>query len=141
MAMWVGPYTWTGIGPFDFQKSRILLYFGYFLLGALAGNTGSGKSVFSDKFTKQWPLWIACCLLVYTLLTIIPKPLTQMVENGKIPSLVYWQIYYAIYVLSCTFSCVAFLRRPSKPWYIRPKPGGIPFPPTPTAFTWCITFL
>lgn len=109
MAMWLGPYTWTGIGPFDFQESRILLYSGYFILGALAGNTTSGEGIFSNKFIKQWPLWIAVCLLMYTLLTVIPGPLTQMVEHGKLPSLAGWQIYYAIYVLSCTFSCIAFL--------------------------------
>jgi len=103
MAMWLGPYTWTGIGPFDFQKSRILLYFGYFVLGALIGDT------FSNTFIKQWPLWIAGCLLMYTLLTVIPTPLRQMVEQGKIPSLAGWLIYYTIYVLSCTFSCVAFV--------------------------------
>jgi len=103
MVMWLGPYTWTGIGPFDFQKSRILLYFGYFVLGALIGDT------FSNTFIKQWPLWIAGCLLMYTLLTVIPTPLRQMVEQGKIPSLAGWLIYYTIYVLSCTFSCVAFV--------------------------------
>ena len=103
MVMWLGPYTWTGIGPFDFQKSRILLYFGYFVLGALIGDT------FSTTFIKQWPLWIAGCLLMYTLLTVIPTPLRQMVEQGKIPSLAGWLIYYTIYVLSCTFSCVAFV--------------------------------
>jgi len=117
MAMWLGPYTWTGIGPFDFQKSRILLYFGYFVLGALIGDT------FSNTFIKQWPLWIAGCLLMYTLLTVIPTPLRQMVEQGKIPSLAGWLIYYTIYVLSCTFSCVAFvstfkaLIRSSKTWW------------------------
>lgn len=109
MAMWLGPYTWTGIGPFDFQESRMLLYFGYFISGALAGNTTSGEGIFSNKFIKQWPLWIAACLLMYTLLTVIPGPLTQMVKHGKLPSLAGWQIYYAIYVLSCTFSCIAFL--------------------------------
>jgi len=103
IAMWLGPYTWTGIGPFDFQKSRILLYFGYFVLGALIGDN------FSNQFIKQWPLWIASCLLMYTLLTIIPTPLRQMVEQGKIPSLTGWLIYYTIYVLSCTFSSVAFV--------------------------------
>lgn len=109
MAMCLGPYTWTGIGPFDFQKSRVLLYFGYFVLGALAGNTTSGEGVFSNRFIKRWPLWIATCLLMYTLLTVIPRPLKQMVDNGQIPSLAGWLIYYTIYVLSCTFSCIAFL--------------------------------
>lgn len=109
MAMWLGPYTWTGIGPFDFQKSRILLYFAYFILGALAGNATSGEDIFSGKFTKQWPLWIAGCLLMYTILTLIPTPLRQMVENGKIPLLAGWLIYYTVYVLSCTFSCIAFV--------------------------------
>lgn len=109
MALWLGPYTWTGIGPFDFQKSRILLYFGYFVLGALAGNTTAKEGIFSNKFIKQWPLWTAGCLLMYTLLTIIPGSLEQMVNKGKIPSIAGWLIYYTIYVLSCTFSCIAFI--------------------------------
>jgi len=109
MACWLGPYTWTGIGPFDFQKSRILLYFGYFVLGALAGNTTSGEGILSKNLTKQWPLWMAGCLLVYTLLTIVPPSLEQMVSNNKIPSLAAWLIYYTIYVLSCAFSCIAFI--------------------------------
>lgn len=111
MAMLFGAYTWTGFGPFDFQKSRALLYFGYFMLGALAGNTLSGKGVLSSELPliKKWPLWVILCLLMYALLTIIPAPLKQMVNNGTIPSAAGWQIYYAVYVLSCTFSCVAFL--------------------------------
>jgi hypothetical protein len=125
MAMWLGPYTWTGIGPFDFQKSRSLLYFGYFVLGALAGNASAGKGIFSDthSLVKRWPLWVVLCLFIYTLLTVIPAPLKAMVDAGSIPSLAGWLIYYTLYVLSCTFSCIAFLatfkalaHRPGKWW-------------------------
>ena len=42
----VGAGTWTGIGPFDFQLSRILLYFGYFILGVLIGNTDFNNKIF-----------------------------------------------------------------------------------------------
>ncbi|WP_298731919.1 acyltransferase [uncultured Chitinophaga sp.] len=109
MAMWVGPYTWTGIGPFDFQKSRILLYFAYFLLGALAGNKRYGDGIFSGKFIALWPLWIAACLLMYILLTVISAPLRQLVAQEKISSMTGWLVYYTVYVLSCSLSCIALV--------------------------------
>lgn len=111
MAMWLGPYTWTGIGPFDFQKSRILLYFGYFTLGALAGNAVTREDSLSGTqiLIKRWPLWILLCVSTYILLTVVPTQLKKMVDTGRIPSLAGWLIYYTLYVLSCTFSCIAFL--------------------------------
>ncbi len=111
MAMLHGANNWTGFGPFDFQKSRLLLYFGYFMAGVLTGNASPEKSIFSGDtaLVKKWPWWVAACLLIYVLLTIIPAPLTRMVENGSMPALSGWLIYYTVYVLSCTFSCIAFL--------------------------------
>lgn len=111
MAMWFGANTWTGLGPFDFQKSRLLLYFGYFVVGALVGNTAPESGIFSHDtpLVRRWPLWAMLCLLAYALLTLIPPVLTSAVKNGALPELPAWLTYYTIYVLSCTFSCIAFL--------------------------------
>src|SRR5690606_32263661 len=35
VAFSIGAGTWTGYGPFDFQLSRVLAYFGYFTLGVI----------------------------------------------------------------------------------------------------------
>ncbi|RZK09926.1 MAG: hypothetical protein EOO43_20805 [Flavobacterium sp.] len=59
LASIVGVGTWTGIGPFDFQLSRILLYFGYFMFGVFIGNTDFNQQIFSAKsgIIKYWWLW------------------------------------------------------------------------------------
>jgi glucan biosynthesis protein C len=107
----VGAGTWTGIGPFDFQLSRILLYYGYFLIGVFIGNSDFNNGIFSDgsPLVKKWWLWILFSLAIYFLLTIIVEPLTQMVKDNRIKEFSAWMIYYSIYVASCTFSCVGFI--------------------------------
>jgi hypothetical protein len=63
-----GAGTWTGVGPFDFQLSRVLLYFGYFMLGVFIGNTDFNHQVFSltSALVKKWWLWgYLRCRLIY----------------------------------------------------------------------------
>ena len=110
-AFWLGPGKWIGFGPFDFQVSRIPWYFGYFLLGAWLGNTGFNDGIFgkSSSLTRRWPLWLSLCAGTYTLLTLTPPFLTDLVKQGTLPEFTGYLIYFSIYVLSCTFSCVAFL--------------------------------
>lgn len=110
-AFWLGPGKWTGIGPFDFQVSRIAWYFGYFLLGAWLGNTGFNEGIFatSSALVRRWPRRLFLCACAYTLLTVAPPPLTNFVKQGTLPEFIGYLIYFSIYVLSCTFSCVAFL--------------------------------
>jgi glucan biosynthesis protein C len=111
----IGAGTWTGIGPFDFQLSRILLYFGYFTLGILIGNTDFNNEIFSTKsaIVKKWWLWLLLSLVVYFTLTIIAEPLRQMLKNNTIKEFYAWMIYYVIYAASCTISCTAFIDRKS----------------------------
>lgn len=111
MAYSIGAGTWTGVGPFDFQLSRILLYFGYFILGILIGNTNFNSDLFSveSAIVKKWRLWLLLSLSVYFVLTIIGDPLTEMVKENKIKEFNAWMIYYAIYAASCSISCIAFI--------------------------------
>lgn len=107
----VGAGTWTGIGPFDFQLSRIILYFGYFILGVLIGNMDFNNEIFSTKsrIVRIWWIWSLLSLVIYFVLTIIVKPLTKMVRDNKIAEFYGWMIYYSIYVASCVTSCIAFI--------------------------------
>jgi surface polysaccharide O-acyltransferase-like enzyme len=124
-AFWVGAGTWTGIGPFDFQLSRIVLYFGYFVLGVVIGNTDFNRGLFSEnsRVVKQWLLWILLSVLIYAILTFITPILSRLVETGQFPEIPAWLIYYTLYVSSCTLSCIAFittfkaLTRTSKTWF------------------------
>ena len=108
-----GAGTWTGIGPFDFQLSRILLYFGYFMIGVFIGNADFNNGIFSEKslVVKKWRLWGLLSLIVYSVLTITvgQKFLEQMVRDNKIKAFDAWMIYYTVYVASCTLSSIAFI--------------------------------
>lgn len=110
-AFWLGPYKWTGFGPFDFQVSRVALYFGYFLLGAWLGHVNFNEGMFSNSSTlvRRWPFWALACGLAYTLLTISSPYLTTLVKNSTLTEFQGYLIYYTIYSSSCTFSCIAFL--------------------------------
>jgi glucan biosynthesis protein C len=109
----IGAGTWAGFGPFDFQLSRILLYFGYFLSGVVIGNADFNTRIFSiDSFlVKLWWLWALLAVMVYTLLTLngIYEPLRKLVGENKLEAFNAWMIYYSVYVASCTLSTLAFI--------------------------------
>ena len=111
VAYLVGQGTWTGIGPFDFQLSRILLYFGYFSLGILIGSTDFSNGIFSreSSVVRNWKLWIIASIGIYALLTVIQRPLVKMVTAHQMRESFAWMIYYTIFAVSCASSSLAFL--------------------------------
>jgi glucans biosynthesis protein C len=111
MAYLFGSGTWTGIGPFDFQVSRILLYFGYFSLGVLIGNTDFNNKLFAEEslIVRNWWIWPLLALSVYALLTLIGSPLTQLVKEHRMSEFNGYLIYYTVYVTSCASSSIAFI--------------------------------
>lgn len=102
---------WTGIGPFDFQVSRVLLYFGYFFLGMLMGVHGPGRSIFADgsAFVRYWWCWLPAAAGVYTLLKYSEAPLTAMMARHELSVMQANLIYRSVWILSCTLSGIAFL--------------------------------
>src|SRR5664280_358788 len=106
-----GPDSWTGLGPFDFQKSRLLLYFGYFIFGTVIGSTPFEKGLFSDDsaFMKKWPTWISFCVLIFLILLIIDEPFRRLTGTKQMNVIHVQLIYSIVYVSSCTLSCIAFL--------------------------------
>ena len=118
----IGAGTWTGFGPFDFQLSRILLYFGYFIIGVIIGNTDFNNKIFSKNsdIIKKWWLWVLLSLTIYTALTTGSKKLEQMVKQNQLKEFNAWMIYYTAYVSSCCLSCLAFISTYSK-FVISPK--------------------
>ena len=113
LAYTVGAGTWTGLGPFDFQLSRILHYFGYFLFGVLIGTTDFNHKLFSldAPLVKSWGQWLILALSAYTVLTITERyeVLANMVKANQLGEPVAWMLYFTIYTCSCTLSCIAFI--------------------------------
>jgi glucan biosynthesis protein C len=110
-ASWIfGAYSWTGIGPFDFQKSRFLLYFSFFIIGCIVGYPDPESGLFSadSLFVKKWRIWLRGCIIFYGLLLF----LEALGRQGIVKTIGFWPariIYGTVYDLSTCFSCVAFL--------------------------------
>lgn len=107
----IGAGNWIGWLPFDFQLSRILLYFGYFMIGVLIGNTDFNRKIFSENSTvvKNWWIWAILSLIIYSVLTISSTQLIEMVKNNQLKEFKAWMIYFTIYASSCVSSCLAFI--------------------------------
>ena len=80
LMLWAGAGTWTGFGPFDFQVSRVLLYFCYFLMGVLLGSSGIDRGIFGNhsRLMKNWSLWVLAAAFTYLLLKLSEAPLKEM---------------------------------------------------------------
>ncbi|MGE5406829.1 MAG: acyltransferase family protein [Methanosarcina sp.] len=111
MRLLFGPDQWASLGPFDFQISRFLLYFGYFIIGTIIGTVPLDKGVLSDKsdFMRIWILFIFLALSTFLILLIIDAPLKKLVHDGYISAFSSNLIYDSIFVGSCVFSCAAYL--------------------------------
>jgi glucans biosynthesis protein C len=111
LAYKVGAGIWTGLGPFDFQLCRIFLYFGFFTIGILIGETDFNNELFSTQsaIVKNWRLWILLSMMVFIVVTIIGKPLILLEKNNILTEFTGWLIYYSFYIASCILSCIAFL--------------------------------
>lgn len=109
----IGAGTWTGYGPFDFQLSRILAYFGFFIFGVIVGKSDYINRLFSDKsrIIKQWKYWMLFSILLYTAITINNESafLYTLVTTNKVSEFSAWMIYYSFYVACCVTSCIAFI--------------------------------
>ena len=75
-----GPLRWIGIGPFNAQSGRILLYFVYFLTGTAIGAIGIDRSVFKTDgaLAKRWWGWVAVGLTSFTVFIIMVVVVTPM---------------------------------------------------------------
>ncbi|CAM3422888.1 acyltransferase [Elizabethkingia occulta] len=109
----IGQGTWTGWGPFDFQLSRILAYFGYFVFGAIVGNSDFSNGIFSKKFAiiRNTKYWILTTVLLYAALTINNeyRILEDLVNQKTMSSFNAWMIYLSLYTAICTVSCITFI--------------------------------
>ena len=105
-----GPSAWIGFGPFAFQLSRILLYFGYFVVGMLLGAGGTGKSLLADgsALMRYRRIWVIGCFLA-SALKIVYIPIQNLEDHHSLSEIQALLLYRPVWCLSCTLSCMAFL--------------------------------
>jgi surface polysaccharide O-acyltransferase-like enzyme len=80
IAITFGPLRWIGIGPFNAQAGRILLYLVYFLAGTAVGATGIERNVFKTdgSLAKRWWGWAAVGLMSFAVFIIMVVVVTPM---------------------------------------------------------------
>ncbi|MDY6933033.1 MAG: acyltransferase [Spirochaetota bacterium] len=73
IAIIYGPLEWIGIGPFNAQASRILLYLVYFLAGTTVGACGFDRSAFRSDgvLAKRWWVWLTMGLISFIVFIIM----------------------------------------------------------------------
>jgi glucans biosynthesis protein C len=105
-----GAYTWASFGPLAFQKSRLLLYFSFFVAGSIIGVSDFNSGLFSagSGFVKRWRIWLGCCLFFYLLLIVL-ESLGRLRIVGALGIWPARIIYGAVYTLSTCFSSIALL--------------------------------
>ena len=67
MVLTFGQGRWIGIGPIDFQASRILVYLVYFLAGTAVGAYGLDRTIFKSKskLARRWWVWLAAGVVLF----------------------------------------------------------------------------
>jgi hypothetical protein len=104
-----GSVTWTELGPFSFQTSRVFFYAVYFLAGVAVGAHGSQRGLLAPdgRLAERWPLWVmasygAFGVTAYVVFIILAMP-EGTVSRG-------WEIAGGLgFVTSCAASSFAFL--------------------------------
>lgn len=113
VAFMVGAGRWSGIGPFDFQTSRILAYFGYFVFGALIGSTQFNQGLFGENsaLVRKRNLWCILALVIFVAISLNSsfRVLERLAINGYITPAIAWMIYFTFFAASCSASCLAYI--------------------------------
>jgi glucans biosynthesis protein C len=106
-----GSSAWIGFGPFAFQLSRILLYFGYFVVGMLLGAAGTEKGLLADGsgLMRYRRIWVIGCILAYSALGLAGLYIQNLANHNNINEIQARLLYRPVWCLSCTLSCMAFL--------------------------------
>ncbi|MGA2572356.1 MAG: acyltransferase [Terracidiphilus sp.] len=114
MTLAFGPFSWAAWGPFVFQKSRILLYFVYFVAGIAIGACGLDRGLLAPKgkLARRWHLWVAAAIVAFVAFAKvaaivysapIPHTWREAVLSGPI------LLYLVLFTLSCAASSLASL--------------------------------
>jgi hypothetical protein len=105
----LGPDSWTDIGPFQFQTSRIFHYALYFFLGVGVGAYGIERGLLArdGMLARNWLRWTIVMPLAF--IPVLAWGLSAPWLSRKLPLIVFGLIGGPVLPLSCAASCFAFL--------------------------------
>lgn len=111
ISMWLGQYKWTGLGVFDFQVNRVLLYFLSFAIGICLGSGRNGDMALLNKvlLRRHWGFWLLLSLLMNGLLILFNLKgwqwLSEVYQSATVANL----LFGILFVGCCLFSNMLFL--------------------------------
>jgi hypothetical protein len=97
MRLIFGDASWLEPGgyPLPIQTSRILLYTGYFLVGAGIGVASLRAGILSEELAKRWPVWLAFALLFYGAILLLVYGRHNWIADFDSPALL-WRASYGL---------------------------------------------
>jgi glucan biosynthesis protein C len=106
LRLFILPATWSGLGgPLAFQTWKLLLYFGWFLLGVALGGANLELSLSRDNL-RLWPFWLAIGGLTYMVHSLLEL---RGASFANMPAWALNAILAAVYSFCCTFTSLAAL--------------------------------
>ncbi len=105
----LGPDSWTDIGPFQFQTSRIFHYALYFFMGVGVGAYGIERGLLAPDgmLAQHWLRWTLAMPLAF--LPVVAWSLSAAALSRTLPPIVVGLIGGPVLPLSCAASCFGFL--------------------------------
>lgn len=111
LSLWIGQYTWTGFGPFDFQLNRLIFYFVFFLLGSVLGTVRWEDYLFSNNrlLGKTTLFWVILSLVFYGMIELITFRGNGEMARWHVPAVVATFIFLVFFVATSIITCFAFI--------------------------------
>ncbi len=109
MVIPLGPDSWTTIGPFQFQNSRIFHYAVYFFLGVGVGAYGLERGLLAPDgmLARHWLRWTIAIPLAFTPVVVWLVGVAWL--SRTVPPIVLGLIGGPLLPVSCAASCFGFL--------------------------------
>jgi surface polysaccharide O-acyltransferase-like enzyme len=106
LAVTRGALSWTSIGPFSFQTSRVVHYAVYFVAGIAIGAAGIDRGLVTagGRLAARWRAWAVAALAAFGVAVVLSG--LDFAARGTGP----WHVASSFgYVVACAALCFAFL--------------------------------
>jgi hypothetical protein len=109
MVVHFGPDSWTAVGPFHVQTSRILHYAVYFFMGVGVGAYGLERGLLAPDgmLARHWLRWTLAMPAAFILISAYVVSLPSL--SSSLPPLALGMIGGPLFELSCAASCFGFM--------------------------------
>jgi glucan biosynthesis protein C len=111
LSIWIGQYTWTGFGPFDFQLNRVLYYFVFFLFGTVLGSFRWQEYLFRNNrlLNQSSPTWIISGLLCFAVVEVISFWGYRLMPANLVNKVTANVVFMLFFITTTITVCFAFM--------------------------------